>query len=335
MFLAVFAGILLLTVLVICLRAWVHERSLPVGGDTESTAEYITTDPSPEDTTPVTEPPIQKPTVHRPTANGNTVRLGSEIDSENAILISLSDYTVLAQKGSTGKIFPASMTKVMSLIVAYEHIEDLTDTFTVTSTIIDPLYRAEATLAGFAPGETVTLKDLLYGMILPSGAEASVSLAQYIAGSEEGFVQLMNDKAAEMGLIGTHFTNSTGLHDDNHYSTTVEIAMILDYAMQYPQCAEILSAYRYTTAPSNKHPEGIQLESTTFSRMYGSEPEGVTIVAGKTGYTNEAHHCLVSYAIDDVTGEAYIFVSTSAQKKFAPVFDAITVYTDYTKKVAE
>jgi D-alanyl-D-alanine carboxypeptidase (penicillin-binding protein 5/6) len=202
--------------------------------------------------------------------------------------------------------------------------------FTVTSAIIDPLYRENASLTGFSPNEEVTLLDLIYGTVLPSGAESAVSLAIHTAGSEEAFVELMNEKAAELGLTDTHFTNCSGLHNADHYSTAVEIAMILDYAMQYETCRQILSAYQYTTAPTNKHPEGVSMTSTMFSRMYGDEPDEVTILAGKTGYTPQAGQCLCSYATDDETGEAYIFVSSGAQGKFEPVFDAINAYSDYT-----
>jgi D-alanyl-D-alanine carboxypeptidase (penicillin-binding protein 5/6) len=218
----------------------------------------------------------------------------------------------------------------MTLLVAYELLTDTEATFTVTSTIIDPLYRSDASLAGFSPNETVTVLDLMYGTILPSGAEAAVSLAIFAAGSEEEFVRLMNEKAHGMGLTNTHFTNCSGLHDPDHYSTAVEMAMILDYTLQYEQCRQILSTYQYTTDPTNKHSDGVFMESTMFARMYGDEPDGVTILAGKTGYTPQAGHCLCSYAEDDITGERFILVTAGAEGKFEPVFDAITVYSEFT-----
>ena len=283
-----------------------------------------------------TEPPQQEapviPQIQRPVSTDATVTLGDAVDSQYAVLITADTSTVIAQKNRNARIHPASLTKIMSLIVAYEAIDDLSETFCVTSNIIDPLYLAEATLAGFAPGEEVTVQDLLYGMILPSGAEASVSLAIHTAGSEEAFVERMNEKAKEMGLTSTHFTNCSGLHDADHYSTCTEMAMILAYAMQYPLCREILSTYKYTTAPTPKHPEGVLLTSTMFSRVYGDEPTGATIVAGKTGYTHQAHHCLASYAERDRDGAGFILVTVDASGKFEPVFDAIHVYSDYIHK---
>ena len=324
-----FVGIVTLILLVLIFRACRADEDVPV----LNTDEVLATDAPIETDPPTTAPsdPAVTPLAKRPTAAADMVTLTTEIDSTYGALIDLTNHTILAGKSATARMYPASMTKVMSLIVAYEAVENLSDTFQMTSTIIDPVYRSGASLAGFSPNETVTILDLMYGLILPSGAEAAVALAQYVAGSEEAFVDLMNAKAAEMGLVGTHFTNCSGLHDPNHYSTAVEMAMIMDYAMQYEDCATILSTYQYATTPTDKHPEGVKLESTMFSRMYGDEPEGVTIQAGKTGYTNEGHHCLVSYATDDTTGEAYIFVSADAQEKFAPVFDAIAVYSDYTK----
>lgn len=106
----------------------------------------------------------------------------------------------------------------------------------------------------------------------------------------------MNEKCEELGLQNTHFMNASGLHNENQYTTPVEMAMILAYAMQNPECAKILSIYQHTTAPLASHPEGILLTSTMFGRMYGTEVPNVTIQAGKTGYTQEAGNCLVSYA---------------------------------------
>ncbi|MBQ8747527.1 MAG: D-alanyl-D-alanine carboxypeptidase [Clostridia bacterium] len=326
-------GVVLLILLAVCIRACTRDDTAPTGNtepETSETAPSVTDPPETEpEAPPITAP--RKPTVSRPQMTAATEALSGEIGSTYAVLISLKDHTVIAARSANTRMHPASMTKVMSLIVAYEHIEDLSAPFTVTSTIIDPVYTAGASLAGFSPNETVTILDLLYGMILPSGAEASVALAEHVAGSEDAFADLMNEKAAEMGLTDTHFENCTGLTGTNHYSTAVEMAMILDYAMQYEECAKILSTYQYTTTPTEKHPEGILLESTMFSRMYGDEPDGVTIIAGKTGYTDRARHCLMSYATDDTTGEAYIFVSADNSEKFGPVFDAIEVYSAYAK----
>ena len=323
---------LLLFCIVMLVRAIDRSAARPVAKEPDLITVNRQDTLSPEETEPVAEPVIPTPTVQCPVADGATLSLGDAIDSQYAVLITEDTASVIAQKNGNARIYPASLTKIMSLIVAYEAIDDLSATFTVTSGIIDPLYLSEATLAGFAPGEVVTVQDLLYGMILPSGAEASVSLAIHTAGSEEAFVERMNEKAKEMGLTSTHFTNCSGLHDADHYSTCTEMAMILAYALQYPMCREILSTYQYTTTPTEKHPEGVLLTSTMFSRVHGDEPEGATIVAGKTGYTHQAHHCLASYGQRDRDGAGFILVTVDAPGKFEPIFDAIHVYSDYIHK---
>ena len=333
--LALIIGVLILAIVLVAARSCLRTES--TSGETGTTRPVVTTEPPetyenhlvltpPETTAPAREMPV----ITRPVSTANTVSLTDQIKSGCAVLIAPASGTILAQKNAETRMYPASMTKVMTLLIAYEQIEDLSATFTVTSTIIDPLYRENASLAGFSPNEEVTVLDLMYGTVLPSGAEAAVSLAIYAAGSEEEFVKRMNEKAEELGLTNTHFTNCSGLHNADHYSTAVEIAMILDYTMQYEVCREILSTYQYTTAPTNKHPEGVSMESTMLSRMYGDEPDGVTITAGKTGYTPQAGQCLCSYAADDATGEVFILVTSGAEGKFEPVFDAITVYSDYT-----
>ena len=331
-------GFLLFALLLFCIfmliRSIDRAATRPVTMDTDVIAVGDRDTLIPEETAPppIEEVPIVTPQVQRPAANDSTLSFGDAIDSQYAVLITEDTSTVIAQKKANARIHPASLTKIMSLIVAYEAIDDLTETFCVTSNIIDPLYLSEATLAGFAPGEVVTIQDLLYGMILPSGAEASVSLAIHTAGSETAFVERMNEKAKEMGLKNTHFTNCSGLHDADHYSTCTEMAMILAYAMQYPMCREILSAYQYTTTPTEKHPEGVLLTSTMFSRVHGDEPDGATIVAGKTGYTHQAHHCLVSYGQRERDGAGFILVTVDASGKFEPIFDAIHVYSEYIHK---
>ncbi len=260
------------------------------------------------------------------TRNSDTATL--EMDSKNGILIELDTNTIIAEKNADRIIYPASLTKVMTLIVAVENTEDLNDTFTFSTEILDPLFIEEASVAGFLNEETVPIIDLLYGAILPSGADATTALALHIAGSEENFVKLMNEKAEAMGLKDTHFTNCSGLHDANHYSTVHEIALIMKYAMENEICRKVLSTLEYVTTKTPQNPEGISLYSNTFERMYGTEAVGVTILAGKTGYTNESGNCLVSYAESD-EGKSYILATTGASGSYKPIYDAIDIYAKH------
>ncbi|MEE0970115.1 MAG: serine hydrolase [Clostridia bacterium] len=257
----------------------------------------------------------------------STKELGSSITSDYGILINLSTNTVTAQKNPDSTIFPASMTKIMTLIVAYENCKNFNDKFTMTSDITDPLFIAGASVAGFSVGEQITIRDLLYGAILPSGGDATDALAIYTAGSIEAFVDMMNKKALKMGLSDTHFANPSGLHDDDHYSTPHEMALILQYALQIKECREILSTYQYTTAKTPEHPEGLLLTSTMFSRMKGDESGVATILGGKTGFTNEGLHCLASFA--RVGNDEYVLVTAHAPGTYDPVYDCINIYKNY------
>lgn len=281
--------------------------------------ETTTTEPTTE---PPTEPP---PPVSYPEQGADLVMPGGGISSEYAILVDFDNNTVVADKSSQARIYPASMTKLMTLIVAIENIDNYEETFTMTNEIIAPLYEAHASRAGFQPDEECTMMDLLYGTALPSGADATTALALHIAGSEEAFVKLMNDKVEELGLKYTHFMNASGLHHENHYSTAMDIALIMDYCLQNPLCKRIISTYTYTTRATPQNPEGIQLFNTMFSRMYGTEVEGITILGGKTGFTDEAGQCLASYA-QTLDGRTYIAVTAGGQTKWRPIFDAFKIY---------
>lgn len=281
--------------------------------------------------TEITEPPTEAPTeppallVYPETAADLTELTAKNISSEYSVLLDVTDNKILAQRDPDTRIYPASMTKIMTLLVAAEHVENMDDTFTMTYDIIAPLIAADASRAGFEEGETVTITDLLYGIALPSGADATTAIAIYLCGSEEAFVTWMNDKAEELGLENTHFTNASGLHDINHYSTPTDIALLMSYVMENDICREILSTYQYTTSVTEQHPEGIPLESTMFSRMYGTEVTGITIEAGKTGYTDEAGHCLVSYATD-AEGKSYVAVTAKGPTYWRAVFDTFAIY---------
>ena len=258
-----------------------------------------------------------------------------DITSGYGILIDLDTNKVLAAKSAQEKIYPASMTKIMTLIVAYENVSDTDATYTFKAEMLDDLFRQNASVAGFSAGESVPVKDLFYGCILPSGADATGALAEYVAGSEEAFAVLMNKKAAAMGLKNTHFVTASGLHDDNHYSTCEDMAAILRYAVNNTGMREILSTYQYTTTKTAEHPDGITLTSTLKSRMSGNEAAGVFVQGGKTGYTIEGRNCLAIFAANcteeqaALTSPRYILVTAFASGEYTPVFDAINVYSEF------
>lgn len=282
------------------------------------------------DTTPPAtdlQPALPKPPPY-PVADGDTAGFADTVDAKYAMLWDVTDSRVVAARNADTAVYPASVTKVMTLLVAVENITDFTDTFTMTFEIANTLYLEEASVAGFSVGEKVNLEDMLYGCILPSGADACWGLAEYVAGTEEAFVALMNKKAQELGLKNTHFVNTSGLHDEDHYTTAADMVVIMQAAMENDHCRQVLTTYQYTTAATPEHPEGILLTSTMFSRMYGDEPDGALIIAGKTGYTFEAKHTMVSYAQGE-DGHDYIFVSLGGSNRWKATYDAINVYTAF------
>ena len=310
---------------ILSLKALRNDKSVndPVNYDNLlQTSVSQTTQPEPE--------PIKSIVMEYPTMTSSTLTFDSnKVTSLNGVLIDVESNTILAQRDCNAKIYPASLTKIMTLIVAAENIKNYEDTFTMTNAILTPLINQNATRAGFLEGEKVKMIDMMYGVVLPSGADATVGLAEAISGSEENFVVLMNEKVQALGLKNTHFTNTSGLYDENNYSTVVDLAMMLKYAMQNELCRKILSTYKYTTSPTEQHPQGINLESTMFSRMYGNEVENVTIEGGKTGYTTEAGNCLASFAKKDV--REYIAVTTNGTGKYKPIFDSFEIYRNYLK----
>lgn len=249
----------------------------------------------------------------------------ANIYSSYAVLLDVQTNEILAYRGADLRMNPASMTKLMTLLVAVENITDFNATYTLTYEMISPLIELEAARAGFEDQETVSITDLLYGMILPSGADATIALVQYVADTEENFVKMMNKKAEELGLEGTHFTNATGLYDKDHYSTATDMAVLMKTVMQNDICSKILSTVEYQTTSTQQHPGGILFQSTAFSRMYGSEVSGIEIIAGKTGFHDQARQCLASYA-KAVNGREYVLITGHAPTDMDPIWDAFAIY---------
>lgn len=234
----------------------------------------------------------------------------SDINSRSGILVRLSDGKVVAEKDADAKIYPASMTKIMTAVVGLENLSDQNETITIDRDTYDRLYTEGASLAGFGAGDEVKAIDILYGVMLPSAAECCVGLAQHLFGSEENFVAKMNEKAAELGMDSTHFVTCTGLHDENHYTTVRDLTKLLSYALQNDTFRQIYCTSEYTTSATASAPEGLHFLSTMFKKMDSPEVNGGEIEGGKTGYTGEAGQCLASLAkVDDVE---YILVTAGA-----------------------
>ena len=280
--------------------------------------------------TPESEPAAQEDEkAYAPAAvTESTQTLDLELYSEYALLIDLESNTVIAQKNAGQRIFPASMTKVMTVLTAAGHIENWDETFTMTQSIIDPLFLADASMAGFVHGEEVSMMDLLYGAVLPSGAEATEALAISVAGSEEAFAELMNEKAQDLGLKNTHFVDASGLHDEDHYTTLSDMAIIMQAALDEPHCREVLTAVHHTSASTEQHPDGVAMTNKFLYRIGPQQTGIVDIQAAKTGYTAQAMNCCVSYGTME-NGRKAICVTAHAWTGDYCIADHLALYGTY------
>lgn len=242
-----------------------------------------------------------------------------DIYSENAVMFNLNNNEIIYEKNKDEVIKVASMQKVMTSIVAIENIDNLDESFVLDYDIFDGL-DSELAVAGFSGGDRVTYNDLLYATLLKSGADGAYGLAVKISGSEEEFVKLMNKKAEELGLKNTHFTNSTGLDDDNQFSTVNDMAIILKYALNNSKFKKIINKDEYTTSNGEITVTGPVHKAKTLGMNYFN--------GGKTGYTDLAGLCLMSYAsYDDID---YLLVTARAPEsmKNQNFLDQKTLY-DY------
>lgn len=251
--------------------------------------------------------------------------VGDDVVSSNAVLIDLDSGKVVAQKDATTRINPASMTKILTLLVAAEHITDLDDTVTITIDVTDYSYANDCSAVGFSENEVVTIRDLMYGTILPSGADAAAALAIYVAGSLDAFADLMNEKLEELGLSSTtHFTNCVGLYDANHYSTVYDMAMILKAAEENTLCREVLSTRIYTTSATTEHPEGIEISNWFLRRIEDKDTHG-QVAGAKTGFVNQSGSCAASYSISNDGGH-YICVTAGSTSSWRCIYDHVAIY---------
>ena len=292
----------------------------------EAPAPDASEEPEPEEE-PAAEEPGEK-TYAPASVTEATKTLDLELYSENALLIDLESNTVLVQKNADARIYPASMTKVMTVLVAAEHIENWDETFTMMQSIIDPLFLADASMAGFVHGEEISMMELLYGAVLPSGAEATEALAIVTAGSEEAFAALMNEKAQELGLQDTHFVDASGLHDENHYTTLSDMAIIMQAALDNPHCREVLMSVNHTSPATAQNPEGVAMTNRFLYRIQPQQTGNVQILAAKTGYTAQAMNCCVSYGIME-NGRAAICVTAHAWTGDYCIADHLALYGTY------
>ena len=258
--------------------------------------------------------------------NGQTKSIGSEVNANYAVVFDLDQGTILGEKNSSVSMNPASMTKVMTLLVAVENLPDLEKKITITQDIVDYVKARGASNCGFVAGEQVRIKDLLYGVILPSGADAVLALAKEIAGSEAGFVALMNKKAQDLGLSSDcKFQNATGLYHSTHHMNVKDIGEIMAAAMRNSLAREVLSTENYQIPATNKHENGIKLTNLFVQRIKGQDTGGASVTMAKTGFVRQSMFCAVSSG-KGANGKNLLVVTGYSSSTWQCIKDHATLY---------
>ena len=216
--------------------------------------------------------------------------------SKNIYVLDRTTMRIMAVQASAERVPPASLTKLMTCLVAMENLDDLDESVTIQPELHHQMMLAGASLAGFSSNEHVTVRDLLYATMLASGAEAANSLALHISGSIPEFVELMNARAQSLGLKNTAFKNPEGLDTEGQYTTAEDIAKLLDYALENTLFCELLSTKIYKTSTTPQHPQGIRLVSTVLGNLTELEQDGFKIMGGKSGTTSQAGQCWAIWA---------------------------------------
>ena len=262
-----------------------------------------------------------------PKESDATAAIGDELESSYAVVIDEQDGTVVAGKNAHEKMYPASMTKVMTVLVAAEQAEKnaiaaaenenteidrqavienkLNEVVTITREATDYSYVHDCSTTGFLDGEQVPLRDVFNGTILPSGGESAYQLAVYTAGSMEAFVDMMNQKAAELG-IG-----------------------IMQAAMEDDICKTVLSNHTYSTAATPQHPENLNISNLFLRRIEDKMTSG-EVIGAKTGFVNQSGNCAVSYE-KAASGKTYICVTAGASSGWHCIDNHVYLYNTYGK----
>ncbi len=238
----------------------------------------------------------------------------SSVNCEAGALFNITDGETVYGKNVFEKLYPASITKVMTAILAIEN-GNPDDMVTCTGDVL--IGEAGASMAGVQPGDTLTLRDLLYGLMIPSGNDAANAIAVHLAGSTEAFAEMMNKRARELGAVDTHFVNANGLHSSDHYTTAYDLYLIFNRALELPMFREIIGKYSYTANYTDA--AGVATSRTwKVGNWYlagkAEAPHGVHVLGGKTGTTMKAGYCLIMGDADS-RGKEYISVVLKASDR--------------------
>lgn len=244
----------------------------------------------------------------------------SNIKAESAAVFSLDDPSTLFAKNAFKRLYPASITKVMTALVAIRHghlseEQNLQEKVTVGQEAI--ITESGATLCHISPGDTLTMEQLLYGLMLPSGNDAGATIAVHISGSIQDFAELMNQEAKAIGATDTHFVNPHGLHDEQHYTTAYDLYLIFQEAMKEPIFRKVVGTSAYTAdfldAQGNAKSQTWK-NSNQYLTGQQPMPSGLSVLGGKTGTTRAAGSCLIMESKDE-QGREYVSIVMKSENR--------------------
>ncbi|MCD8338129.1 MAG: serine hydrolase [Lachnospiraceae bacterium] len=247
-------------------------------------------------------------------ATGDVNRSALSLDSYSAALFDINGQEVLYAKDIFTERSPASITKLMTALVTLKY-GNLDDQVTVTSTILN--IEEGSSVCDLKVGDVLSLKQMLYGMMIASGNDAAMMIAEHVAGSVDAFVELMNEEAEAIGATNTHFTNPHGLTDSEHYTSVYDIYLIFNAAMQYDTFLDIINRDNYYAEYTDADGNAVAVTWDSTNQYFtgsATAPDGVIIYGGKTGTTNDAGYCL-SLMAKDLYGNPYIAVILHADSK--------------------
>ena len=242
---------------------------------------------------------------------------GTDVDasgSSSVGLFDVNDSEVIYAKNIHEKLYPASLTKVMTALVALKY-GNMDDTITATGNV--KIEESGAQLAGLSEGDTLTMDQALHILLIYSANDVAVAIAEHVAGSVDAFAEMMNEEAKAIGATNSNFVNPHGLSDDNHYVSAYDMYLMFNEAVKYDEFNEIIHMSEYDTVYYDKNGDSkeFKCDSTNgFLRGDYSSPDGITVIGGKTGTTNAAGNCLVLLSKDS-SGHSYISVVMKAEDK--------------------
>jgi len=243
-----------------------------------------------------------------------------------ALLFDLENQKVLYSEKANDQLYPASTTKILTAYLALKY-GNLEDYVTVSKTAVD--VPSDSSKANLKAGDVLTLEDLLYGLMLPSGNDSAVAIAEHISGTTEDFVALMNKEAALLGATNTHFTNPHGYQDKDHYTTAYDLYLIFNECIQNEEFVKIISSLSWTTNITQSD-DSVRKETWKQSNQFidGARkvPKGVTVIGGKTGTTFNAGACILLY-VKDSQDVPYIAIIMGASSR-RNLYDNMTFLLD-------